>query len=143
MSDPTVFLFDGSNLFHAGAFAEREALVDLLASFVAGRGARGVVVFDGSGVDREVGELAVRFAPHADTLLERLAAELRASEEVALVTSDQTIRLTIGQEVRATGSEAFLRELDVPSHRDVPSSRVADRIDPSVRARLERLRRGE
>ena len=109
MSDPTVFLFDGSNLFHAGGFAERDALVDLLASFVAGRGARGVVVFDGTGRDRDVGQLAVRFAPHADTLLERLAAELRACEEVALVTSDQTIRLTIGQEVRATGSAAFLR----------------------------------
>lgn len=143
MSDPTVFLFDGSNLFHAGGFAEPETLVDLLASFVAGRGARGVVVFDGSGTDREIGALAVRFAPHADTLLERLAAELRATEEVALVTSDRTIRLTIGQEVRATGSDAFLQGLDVPSHRDAPSSRVADRLDAATRARLERLRRGE
>jgi predicted RNA-binding protein with PIN domain len=143
MSDPTVFLFDGSNLLHAGGFAERDALVDLLASFVAGRGARGVVVFDGTGVEREVGLLAVRFAPDADTLLERLAAELRASEDVVLVSSDQGIRLTIGQDVRATGSAAFLRELDLPSHRDAHASRVADRLDPSTRARLERLRRGQ
>jgi hypothetical protein len=31
-----------------------------------------VLVFDGVGADRELGPLAVRFAPHADALLERL-----------------------------------------------------------------------
>ena len=34
MSDVTLYLFDGSNLFHAGAYGDRDALVDDLASFV-------------------------------------------------------------------------------------------------------------
>ena len=52
MLDASLYLFDGSNLFHAGAFAHRDELVDALASFVAIRGARGVVVFDGVGEER-------------------------------------------------------------------------------------------
>ena len=51
-------------------------------------GARGVVVFDGVGEELEVGPLSVRYAPHADTLLERLAAEHRHGERVCLVSSD-------------------------------------------------------
>jgi hypothetical protein len=75
VSEPSLYLFDGSNLFHAGRFSDRDDLVDLLASFVALRGARGVVVFDGVGEDRALGSLGVRFAPDADVVLERLAAE--------------------------------------------------------------------
>ena len=51
----TLYLFDGSNLFHAGGFGHRDEVVDELASFVAIRGARGVVVFDGVGEPREIG----------------------------------------------------------------------------------------
>src|SRR4029079_11179905 len=72
MPEVALYLFDGSNLFHAGRFAHRDELVDELASFVAVRGTRGIVVFDGVGEDREIGALAVRFAPDADTVLERL-----------------------------------------------------------------------
>jgi predicted RNA-binding protein with PIN domain len=141
--DVSLYLFDGSNLFHAGRFAHRDELVDELASFVAVRGARGVVVFDGVGEDREVGSLGVRFAPDADSLLERLAAESRAREAVLLVTSDAAVRGTSGQEVRKRGSAAFLAELAAVSHREDAPSRLADRVDPDTRARLERLRRGE
>jgi predicted RNA-binding protein with PIN domain len=142
LPEPTLYLFDGSNLFHAGRFDERDTLVDLLASYVAARGARGIVVFDGAGPERAVGPLAVRYAPHADTLLERLAAECRDEEVVLLVTSDRTIRMTSGQEVRKAGSEPFLAELEAPTHRETPASRVADRLDAETRERLERLRRG-
>ena len=83
MADPTLYLFDGYNLLHAGPFADRRELVDALASFVATTGARGVVVFDGAGDDDEIGRLSVRFAPDADALLERLAAEHRSRERVA------------------------------------------------------------
>ena len=38
--DPSLYLFDGSNLFHAGTFRDRDELTDLLASFDA-RLARG------------------------------------------------------------------------------------------------------
>ena len=72
----------------AGRFTDRDELVDVLASFVAVRGSRGVVVFDGSGEERDVGPLAVRFAPNADTLLERLAAERRDRRGRPPLTSD-------------------------------------------------------
>jgi predicted RNA-binding protein with PIN domain len=141
--EPSLFLFDGSNLFHAGGFADRETLIDALASFVATHGAVGVAVFDGVGVDREVGPLSVRFAPDADPVLERLAAEHRTSEAVQLVTSDATIRITSGQDVRKRSSQAFLAELGRGDRREDAPSRLADRLDAETRARLERLRRGE
>ena len=143
MPDVALYLFDGSNLFHAGRFAHRDELVDELASFVAVRGARGVVVFDGKGENREIGALSVRFAPHADSVLERLAAERRERETVLLVTSDAAIRGTSGQEVRKRDSASFLAELHASPHREDTPSRIADRVDPDTRARLERLRRGE
>jgi predicted RNA-binding protein with PIN domain len=141
--EPTLYLFDGSNLFHAGTFRDREALVDLLASFVAIRGVRGVVVFDGAGAERRLGSLTVRYAPHADAVLERLAAEHRDRETVVLVTSDAAVRGTSGQEVRHRGSRSFLDELAQVTHRETTASRVADRLDAETRARLERLRRGQ
>ena len=72
MADPTLYLFDGYNLLHAGPFSDRRELVDALASFVATSGARGIAVFDGVGDNAEIGRLSVRFAPDADSLLERL-----------------------------------------------------------------------
>lgn len=143
MADPTMYLFDGSNLFHAGAYADRDELVDALASFVALRGARGVVVFDGVGTERTVGPLSVRYAPHADDVLERLAAENRDREAVLVVTSDAAVRGTAGQSVQKAGSRAFLEELGVTSHLEESASRVRDRLDDETRAKLERLRRGE
>jgi predicted RNA-binding protein with PIN domain len=142
LTDPTLYLFDGSNLFHAGGFAGRNELVDLLSSFVAIRGARGVVVFDGVGADRVVGPLDVRFAADADAALERLAAERRMHEAVQLVTSDTAVRGTSGQEVRKRGSAAFLAELETIVHREERPSRLGDRVDSETRERLERLRRG-
>jgi predicted RNA-binding protein with PIN domain len=142
VSDPTLYLFDGSNLFHAGGFGDRDELVDLLASFVALRGASGVVVFDGAGGERTVGQLTVRFAPHADDVLERLAAEHRERESVLVVTSDAAVRGTAGQTVQKASSSTFLAELSATSHQESSASRVRDRLDEETRDRLERLRRG-
>ena len=143
MADPTLFLFDGYNLLHASGYADRRELVDALAGFVATRGARGVVVFDGVGADAELGPLSVRFAPHADTLLERLAAEHRDRERVCLISSDLAIRGTSGQEVRKLTSRTFVRELERVEHREPASFRLGERLDEETRARLERLRRGQ
>lgn len=143
MSDPTLYLFDGSNLFHAGGYDDRDELVDALASFLALRGAKGVVVFDGAGVERTIGPLTVRYAPHADDVLERLAAENRNREAVLVVTSDAAVRGTAGQKVQKAGSRAFLRELGATSHVETSASRVRDRLDDETRAKLERLRRGQ
>lgn len=143
MAEPTLYLFDGYNLFHAGAYDDPRALVDHLASFVAARGARGVVVFDGVGEERDVGPLAVRYASHADTLLERLAAEHRSSDVVCLVSSDAAIRGTSGQDVRKVTSAAFLGDLETEGRSERRPSPVRERIDPETLAELERLRRGE
>jgi predicted RNA-binding protein with PIN domain len=149
MADPTLYLFDGYNLLHAGAFSGRSELEDLLASFVAQRGARGVVVFDGTGDEREIGPLAVRYAAHADDLLERLAAGHRDAEQVCIVSSDDAVRRVSGQAVRKIASRRFLAELAPARHRENEpeqrgaGGRVRDRLDEETREKLERLRRGE
>ncbi|MGH3003307.1 MAG: NYN domain-containing protein [Gaiellaceae bacterium] len=140
--DPTLYLFDGYNMLHAGPYDEPRELVDALASFVAVRGARGVVVFDGVGRDAEHGPLSVRYAPHADTLLERLAAEHRSTEPVMLVTSDSTVAAAAGQ-VAKLSSQTFFRDHEPPRHREEQPQGLAGKLDEETRARLERLRRGE
>jgi predicted RNA-binding protein with PIN domain len=146
VADTTLYLFDGHNLLYAGSFADERQLVDSLASYVAGRGARGVVVFDGGGEERDIGPLAVRYAAHADDVLERLAAENRDDEQVCLVSSDAVVRRVSGQEVRKISSRAFLDELAPEEHREHEQrgsgSRLRDRLDEETRERLERLRRG-
>jgi predicted RNA-binding protein with PIN domain len=141
--EPTLYLFDGYNLLHAGGYADARELVDRLASFVAMQGARGVVVFDGAGDDLDRGPLQVRYAPHADTLIERLAAEHRGRETVCLVSSDAAVRGTSGQEVRKLSSRTFLRDLPEPTHRERAPLDLGGRLDAETRARLERLRRGQ
>jgi predicted RNA-binding protein with PIN domain len=143
VAEPTLYLFDGWNLLHAGTWRRPEELIDALASFVALRGARGVLVFDGVGRDETIGPLRVRFAADADAVLERLAAEHRGRETVAVVSSDFAIRGTAGQEVRSTSSRIFLAELEQVTRPNEPRPELADRLDPGIRERLERLRRGE
>jgi predicted RNA-binding protein with PIN domain len=137
-----LYLFDGYNILHAGSFADRRELVDTLASFVALRGARGVVVFDGEGEDAVYGPLEVRFASPAVTLLERLAGDRRSREEGWVVSSDRAVRGTAGQETRKVSSKEFVRELSEPARRARPSrSSVEDALDEETRERLERFRR--
>lgn len=144
MPDPTLYLFDGYNVLHVAGIEDRRELVDMLASFVAMRGARGVVVFDGVGADEKHGALEVRYAVNADSVLERLAAENRADERVCLVSSDAAVRGTSGQEVAKISSREFaatLEATDVAGPKEQPS-RVGDRVDEETRARLEEMRRG-
>jgi predicted RNA-binding protein with PIN domain len=147
MADPTLYLFDGYNLLHAGGFSDRNELVDILASFVATRGVRGVLVFDGVGEERQIGQLSVRFAAHADDVLERLAAERRGSELVCVVSSDAAVVRTSGQEVRKLSSRSFLADLAPVVHTETEQQgaggRVRDNLDPETREKLEQLRRGE
>jgi predicted RNA-binding protein with PIN domain len=137
-----LYLFDGYNLLHAASFADARELVDRLASFVAQRGARGILVFDGAGEDATVGALEIRYAPDADTLLERLAAEYRERDEVTLVSSDATVRSTAGPAVKKLASLEFAAELPPLAHTERQRSELLDRLDDETRARLERLRRG-
>jgi predicted RNA-binding protein with PIN domain len=137
-----LYLFDGYNILHASPFRDREELIDRLASFVALRGARGVVVFDGIAEDASYGDLSVRFAEDADALIERLAAEHRGQEEVWVISSDREIRGTAGQDTRRVSSKNFLRDLDEGAK--PPSggrSQIEDALDENTRSVLERLRR--
>jgi predicted RNA-binding protein with PIN domain len=137
-----LYLFDGYNILHAGSFRDREELVDALASFVALRGARGVVVFDGGGEDASRGPLEVRFASPADPAIERLAAENRDREEVWVVSSDLAVRGTAGQAARKLSSQEFVGELSARRGESPPSrSQIEDALDPETRERLERFRR--
>jgi predicted RNA-binding protein with PIN domain len=142
-SEPTLYLFDGYNLLHAGPFEDPRELVDRLASFVALHGARGVVVFDGVGEERTHGPLEVRYAVHADALLERLAAEHRATETVCLVSSDSAVRGTSGQEVQKRSAKNFFATLEDPAHGETSRYRLGERVDDETRKRLEQLRRGQ
>jgi predicted RNA-binding protein with PIN domain len=145
LPDPTYYLFDGYNLMHAGDIQDRRELVDRLAGWVAVQGARGAVVFDGVGEESVVGPLAVRFDPHADRMIERLAAEHRERETVCIVSSDAAIRVTAGPTVRKRSAKEFLRDLDESPRPPVTPpparSRVEDALDAQTRARLERWRR--
>jgi predicted RNA-binding protein with PIN domain len=138
-----MYLFDGFNLLHAGGFEDSREMTDQLASFVAARGARGVLVFDGTGEDISYGPLEVRFAEHADSLLERLAAEHRSKEQVCLVSSDSDLRSTSGLEVTKLSSATFARDFALEGHQEQRPMRVEDKLDPETRAKLEELRRGK
>ncbi len=142
MAEPTLYLFDGFNLLHAGGLDTPEQLRDLLASWVSAQGVRGVLVFDGHGRDSQHGALEVRWVPHADALIERLAVENRRREQVAVVSSDSAILSTAGVEARKLASKTFLAELSRPSHSSGPRGDLRDRLDSETLAKLERLRRG-
>ena len=142
MPEPTLYLFDGHNLFHAGDYEDLRQLRDELASFVALKGAHGVLVFDGSGADESYGPLEVRYAANADTLLEQLAVENRASEEVCLVSSDVAVRGTSGQEVQKRSSATFVGEMESVTHSEERPHHLRDTLDDETREKLERMRRG-
>lgn len=148
MADPqkrAFYLFDGYNLMNAAEIRDRQELIDDLASYLAYKGARGIVVFDGHGDETEFGPLGVRFATSADDLIERLAAERRDSHDVFVVTSDREIRGTTGQNVRHRKANEFMAELGGKPEESAnapQSTRISESLDASTRERLERLRRG-
>ncbi len=81
-------------------FDDRVELFDLLAGFVAVKGARGVVVFDGDGQERVVGQLDVRLVPCGRTARAACRRAPSRRGRLAIVSSDATVRETSGQEVR-------------------------------------------
>ena len=143
MAEPTLYLFDGFNVLHAGGFGSPEELRDVLASWVAAQGARGILVFDGEGADEQLGPLTVRWAKDADTLLEHLAAEHRGRELVAIVSSDAAVRATMGIDVRKLGSQTFLAEFSRPTQPEAVRGDLRDKLDAETLSKLERLRRGQ
>jgi predicted RNA-binding protein with PIN domain len=89
-----------------------------------------------------LGSLAVVYAPDADAVLERLAAEHRDRAEVVLVSSDTQVRSTAGIRVEKWSSQDFAAELPPVEHTERRRSELLDRLDADTLAKLERLRRG-
>ena len=130
VAEPTLYLFDGYNLLHAGGFdgvprARRRArqLRRRCRALAASSSSTA------SGADEPTSaRSSVRFAPHADALLERLAAEHRGGERVCLVSSDAAVRGTSGQEV----SQAELGDVPARPRRRPRMEGGASRSAPTV-----------
>ena len=85
----------------------------------------------------------MRFAAHADSLIERLASENRSRERVCVVSTDSTLRATAGRMVKTVTSQTFLAEFEPPDHVEQKRAPLAERLDAETRDALERLRRGK
>ena len=139
----------------------RDLLVADVAAYAKGR-YDPVIVFDAAGnVSPErpaLSKAGVRlvFSPageSADTVIERLVTEARlAPHAVTVVTSDRTIRATVGgvpvtrvsSDVLVADVNALAREYDRENDaRQTQHMRLEDRIDPASREKLWRLLRGE
>lgn len=166
----TLYIVDGYNVLHAlfrGAdkeeiFARRDWLADRLASFVALRGARAALVFDGRGA-RSTSSEPVRGGPvevvfaggrfTADTLIARRIAEQPADTQVVVVSADQEVQRTASRagvsrltptefERELSGDERHgMQALDSASYSTRMPSRLEDKVDPETLGRLEELRR--
>ena len=102
-----------------------------------------MVVFDGVGDDAERGPLSVRYAPDADTLLERLAAETARASGWCSSRPTRPFWAPPAAEVANLSSQTFFRDLAAGrGYRERPPGGLADKLDDETRARLERLRRG-
>ena len=138
----------------------RDLLVADVAAYAKGR-YEPVIVFDAAGnVSPERPDLSkagVRmvFSPageSADTVIERLVTEARlAPQAVTVVTSDNTIRATVGGiPVTRISSDVLVTNMDAldveyrqaNAERQTQHMRLEDRIDPAAREKLWRLLRG-
>ncbi|MDO4428744.1 MAG: NYN domain-containing protein [Atopobiaceae bacterium] len=138
----------------------RDLLVADVAAYAKGR-YEPVIVFDAAGnVSPERPDLSkagVRlvFSPageSADTVIERLVTEARlAPQAVTVVTSDNTIRATVGGiPVMRVSSDVLVTNMDAldveyrqaNAERQAQHMRLEDRIDPAAREKLWRLLRG-
>ena len=138
----------------------RELLIADVAAYAKGR-YEPVIVFDAAGnVSPERPDLSkagVRlvFSPageSADTVIERLVTEARlAPQAVTVVTSDNTIRATVGGiPVTRVSSDVLVTNMDAldveyrqaNAERQTQHMRLEDRIDPAAREKLWRLLRG-
>ena len=138
----------------------RELLISDVAAYAKGR-YDPVVVFDAAGnVSPERPDLSragvrVIFSSageSADTVIERLVTEARlAPQAVTVVTSDRTIRATVGGvPVTRVSSDVLVADVGqltaeysrANAERQTQHMRLEDRIDPAAREKLWRMLRG-
>jgi predicted RNA-binding protein with PIN domain len=156
MADP-IWIIDGDNVTHArgggGEYALlRERLSADVIDWAARVGVRAVVVLDGEGSDRTVGETLVCHSRKetADSVIERLAYRNAAGGEVTVVSNDTVVRhVSHRGGVHAMSAREFLDRLAAAPQtpRSGLNSRqryqLSDAVDPVTRAALERIRRGQ
>jgi predicted RNA-binding protein with PIN domain len=154
-----VFILDGDNVAHVrGAGSDyvrvRERLAGDVAGFASESGIDVVLVFDGDGTGRQIGQVRVVYSGRetADTVIERLShrSASAAPGTVTVVSNDAVLRHVAQRGgVHAMSAREFLDRLGSgPARRPPPpaSSRrttLGDTLDPDVRAALERIRRGK
>lgn len=163
-------LVDGSNVARCAEWrvaagtqddmALRRGLVDAVCSWAPGAEARVDIVFDGAGPWRagkvsaspEVRVIGSGRAEGDDVLERRAANAHRARERYWLVTSDRALQEVAGARAeRILDADAFVAGLGAPAvdrsqaavAGSQPGTRLSETLDADVRARLERLRRGE
>lgn len=138
----------------------RELLIADVAAY-AKRRYRPIIVFDAAGnVSPERPDLSKagvrlvfsRAGESADEVIERLVTEARlAPRAVTVVTSDNTIRATVGGiPVTRVSSDVLVTNMDALSaeyqrandERQTQHMRLEDRIDPAAREKLWRMLRG-
>ena len=143
MPEPTLYLFDGFNLLHAGGFETRASCATCSPASSPRRAPRASSSSTESGATRPSARSRCAAPTHADPLLEKLAAENRATRNVCVVSSDSAVRGTAGRQVQTLSSQTFLHDLE-PTLLDAERpGQLRDRLDPETLARLERMRRGE
>lgn len=154
---PPLVIVDGDNVAHVRGGPEEYQLVraELVAAVIdhaARSGTETVLVFDGHGRDRTVGRAQVRHAGSetADTLIERLAHRHQHDREVTVVSSDTVLRHVAQRGgVQAMSAREYVDRLAAaPAEQpSTPAGRLrfklADSVDPAVRAALERIRRNQ
>lgn len=167
----TLYIVDGYNVLHymfrgvskEELFARRDWLADQLASFVALKAARAVLVFDGHGPRSTSAEavkgglVEVCFAGGrftADTLIARRIAGRSPDVHVIVVSADQEVQLTAS---RAGVSRMTPRELaaelapggetrqalDSASESTRLPLRLEDKVDVETLRKLKELRRDD
>ncbi len=137
----------------------REKLIADIAAFAQGK-YEATIVFDGGGNPMSYGKptkvagITVIFSPtntEADQVIERLSFKARNSErEVLVLSSDWAVQnATFKDGVTRMSAVGFSHEIDevrdecIQNLSTSSKNTVADRINPSVRAKLEAMARGE
>jgi predicted RNA-binding protein with PIN domain len=152
-----LLIVDGDNVAHVrgGPDDYQEVRAELAAAVIdhaARSGVETVLVFDGHGRDRTMGRTQVRYAgtETADTLIERLAHRHQSDRVVTVVSSDSVLRHVAQRGgVQVMSAREYVDRLAVAPSEDPkgPAGRLryklADSIDPAIRAELERIRRGQ
>jgi predicted RNA-binding protein with PIN domain len=150
-------IVDGDNVAHlrGGPDDYQQVRADLVAAVIdraARTGVETVLVFDGHGRDRTLSRARISYAgaETADTVIERLADRHQHDRAVTVVSSDSVLRHVAQRGgVQVMSAREFVDRL-AAAPPDEPASpqqrlrfKLADALDPSVQAELERIRRGE